>query len=81
MGKVVDLKGVTLDNLDPKKILAKVAEQKLSYVIVLGWDEDDNFIVASNSGDLQAANYIANRLIAWIHTRQDDDESLEDITS
>lgn len=81
MGKVSDLKGVTLDNLDPKHILAKVAKEKLAYVLVLGWDEDDNFIVASSSGDLQAANYVASRIITWIHTKQDDDESLEDIAS
>lgn len=69
MGDVVKMsKGTTLVTRDPKDILRDVAKnQKLSYVLVLGWTEDHEFFVSSNSSDLMEANYIANRLITWIH--------------
>lgn len=70
MGEVVKLDATTLVAYAPEDILRSAAKShgsQLDYVLVLGWTHDKELFVASSNGDLLEANYIANRLIAWIH--------------
>lgn len=49
MGDVVEIGCVTSLDVPPEKVLQKAIEAKIEDVIVLGWDADGEFYVASSA--------------------------------
>lgn len=51
MGEVVDLPVITRLDIPSEKVLKKAIKEKISDVVVLGWDEKENFYFACSKSD------------------------------
>lgn len=51
MAKIIIFPGITKLDIPPERIVAKINEESLSEVVVLGWKPDGSFYFASSIAD------------------------------
>lgn len=67
MGEVVRLNCLTTLDLNPDDVLTGNVG-KLSEVLILGFDKEGEFLVASSNGDLERLCFLAQKFIHKVHS-------------
>lgn len=63
---ITDLPTITTLPLSPEKLL-EAAKDKLTDVLILGWDKEGNFYAASSDADMARNLYLASKFAHKIH--------------
>jgi len=50
MADIIDLPVITKLDINPNKVVEGLSGTEFSHILVLGWDSDDEFFIASNTG-------------------------------